>query len=320
MIKTKKLLVALQPKDIDQIDISRIPSINHCVGSNRLLGEFFATSINEELILREEFEFESFNTLCMLLRSYVVLDDFLKDSWFKENSKLFIFVSEWLDNISKQINTILFSLNSPGNIFNKYLDLSNYAYNNFSEIKLYDAITNKCIFVTLVFELDIYKNKHLINNLISFLNNYLFCLQLIDDFRDIEEDFYSPNNNNLFVTGFNINQYQFVFKNRHILLFPLLQFVIDKLKTFDKCESQIINKTLTNTIDFIKTLQNKHLHLKNDLIFSTGLHNWDNNILIKLMHKNSLSILNDNILFDLISAESVHSAGKEKKQELQLNE
>ncbi len=56
-----------------------------------------------------------------------------------------------------------------------------------------------------------------------------FCPQLIYDFHDMEEDFESSRNDNLFVAHTTQNSYQYVFDRRLVILRALIPYIIENL-------------------------------------------------------------------------------------------
>lgn len=176
--------------------------VNHCIGRNRLLGEYYG-SLFSELYDLDKIESKIVTQLCINLRSYIVIDDYMTDQniiWFEDQH--YHFFSEWLGEIEEHICLIIRALDSNSMIWRKYKEEYNIGRVKFDARKPHEAVTQKCCFLLLPFELFAEKTPRFSADCCQkFIKDYLFALQLLDDWADFDEDLGARNGNNLLHIG-----------------------------------------------------------------------------------------------------------------------
>lgn len=183
-----------------------IDLVNHCIGKNRLLGEYYG-SLFSDLYGLDNIESKIVTRLCINLRSYIVIDDYIIDQnviWFENQH--YLFLEEWLGEIEEQICFTIRALDSNSLIWEKYKEGYNIGKIKFDAGKPYEAVIQKCCFLLLPFELfSGYPPKFSVNCCQRFIKDYLFSLQLLDDWADFDEDIEAGNENNLLHIGLSID-------------------------------------------------------------------------------------------------------------------
>lgn len=242
----------------DKINGISIPSIYHCAGTDKLIGQYYGKAIFEDILCDDKQSEENVSLLGVLLRAYIVIDDFIKDNNIivKKDHTL----SKWLENIkNRSIELIEQMSNSPHDIWESYFHKYNDAYYNFDSSEMFNSITRKCFLIYIPFSLNVVTSKSRAAHTYSFMKNYLFALQLLDDFQDMEEDYCAPKNHNIFLSCIEESKIDSVITNKNILAPSLLLYIQYNLKDISKT---IKSKTILTFIrKNIKWIDNQLLKI-----------------------------------------------------------
>ena len=153
------------------------------------------------------------------------------------------------------------------------------AYDSGSELLLYELITQKCALMNLVFDLDIYQSdRAYIESLKVFFKEYLFCMQLVDDHADLEEDYFSSDNNhNLFLKGLSHEQSVFLIRNKGFYFLPLVHLIKNKILSLSQIypDAHLLNEKINETLDYLDKIANNNSHLPNSFRFNEKLSDWN---------------------------------------------
>jgi len=239
-------LVGLAPPDVEKSVIGRpIPTYSHCVGTGKLLGALLGKSIAEECEISEVLVEHNLTHLSCMLRSYIVLDDFLKDSGAK--IKNFPGVELWLSNIADRcIELISEFMPDPVNIWSRHIDIYRRAYYSFDFSQPFNSVIQKCNLIFLPFELEPVVSHSRCPRMLESMKNYLFALQLIDDFQDMEEDWQAPKNHNLFIAGLSRELVDVVMKGRSIFARALFTYIEQNMLSI---QHNLTGPTVLSAID-----------------------------------------------------------------------
>ena len=194
----EKTLSSLKPHNCPRrIEGWPIPSISHSVGTNKLLGERLGLAIYEECGLTDKKILKDFTVIGGLLRSFIVIDDFAKDHNISiENCPE---LNQWLNSIKlATISYLQPYCPSASSLWKRYEEEYHEAYYSFSATKLFESVIKKCHLIFLIFELSPICDNIKSKTLQGVLEKYLFSLQCMDDFHDMEEDLIAPRNHNIF--------------------------------------------------------------------------------------------------------------------------
>jgi len=286
-----------------------IPSFDHCIGTDKLLGEYYGQALTESLLLLDDDNCHILNKLCLFLRAYVVIDDCLKDKPVRKN--LLPLISHWLKNVEDEIIHLITKLGGKAELWEDYYKIYQRAYYSYDFSDPFQSTMNKCSFIFLPFDLPIFKkdgaNPSLIKN---FFECFLFSLQLLDDFKDMHEDRFSPRNHNLYIAKLTDKFTNLIVNHKVHLLPSILNLIkINLMKLNRIAVSNIMSIFCKKSLMWIKTyslqLQSER---KIDSYFSS-FENWkildDSNIdEIKSILFRSKEI---SFNMDQISAESMHT-------------
>jgi hypothetical protein len=231
----KETVLSRELKDIELIESTKpaelccenksLPTIAHCLGKSRLLGQFYAAAIVELLQLKPEIHVEIFHELCILLRTYVVIDDFLRDRASTEAAQK-ASLAKWLANLKLQIEGRLKIFNFAELNFEQYLADIDSAYEQADGLSDMQLVAEKCKLVFLPLSKEFFtSSEKSVTDVRKTIGEYLFLLQLVDDFADIEEDALSSINHNTFSRKIEPDKVNTVIHSREILVLPLLQHV-----------------------------------------------------------------------------------------------
>lgn len=290
--------------------ISNLPNLEHCIGKDRLLGEYYGQALSESLHLMNMNHFKNLNELCVLLRSFIVLDDYLKDKQYSLANEDYIIT--WLRNIKSRINELINELGGHFSLWGKYFKEYEQAYNFFNPSDCFNYTHRKCSFVFLPFELPIFiANEEHKSIIINFIKYFLFSLQLIDDFKDMEEDIISHKNHNLYLSKLTKPYSKKIIIIKSILLMPLLDYIrnnISKVHT-NTLSSNVLSVFYENCMDWLNINTKKFSNFQSDIKFKNSFENWEpfnektTNDLFNRFNKYDFGGYN----IDSISAESIHS-------------
>lgn len=220
-VKVAEYLSSILPADWPtSIDGHEVPSIDHCVGSGKLLGEEYGPAIADACGIRNSLYVEVLTILSSLMRTYIVLDDFMRDSGITPPASNRI--TKIIDRTGGEIRSLIASLGENSDLlWREYLDRYENACLRFSSLDIFDAVQDKCSFVFLPFEFRALRQSQNVQATKKAVRKYLFALQLLDDFHDVSEDQCNVVNHNLFLLQTNKDEWRFVTANR-VLIAPLL--------------------------------------------------------------------------------------------------
>lgn len=178
------------------------PTIDHQRGKGKLLGEYYGKFLRE--VFPAQFEhFYALDDLLVLLRTYIVLDDFIFDNrcdtltrrQIREQAEFALLKSKKILRENRVDPSIIDSTNL----------IIEQAKCSFSSTHPITSVIQKCwfVFTPLSFVSGSGELKSLVE---KFLKEYLALLQIADDFQDILEDRSAPQNHNIFDTNRAISQ------------------------------------------------------------------------------------------------------------------
>jgi len=217
-------LASLLPRGLPAaIDGHRFPGLYHCVGTDKLIGDLYGAAIVEECCLSKNVE-PTLSELSCLLRAYIVIDDFVKDCGIDINRHPVL--SLCLERIHDRCNHLVFALApKAAHLWQTYHDVYERAYREFNQAAIYNSIISKCYLIFLPFDLPQVLCSERCKIVRRAMMDYLFCLQLMDDFQDMEEDIEAPRNHNLFIAGLERDMAQRVISYRPIIIRSLFEYI-----------------------------------------------------------------------------------------------
>lgn len=223
----KQYIKALFPSSFNRIE--EFPSLSQCVGTKRLwsyrLGEAFWKD-SGKIISKLPLE-----NIAFLSRSYLVIDDFLKDE--NIDDRLYEIGSLWLKNIGTIIKREIIKAGGDPDEFDQQLRICENAFNERKLLIPENAIKNainKCEIFFNPYKLKSIALKNEVRDKrIEFLENFFTVCQILDDFCDIEEDLNKEQNHNLFMTYLSQNYHNRVLPIRKIIAPSLLKSISDFL-------------------------------------------------------------------------------------------
>ncbi|MDR3245149.1 MAG: hypothetical protein LBT50_01800 [Prevotellaceae bacterium] len=299
----EKELYALCPDEIRELyhsNLCAIPSIYHCVGTGKLLGEFYGKAICHGLNKSKQFNDNVALTSC-LTRTYIVLDDFLKDYYVEASIK--IHIKNWLRIIQDKILSLLNCISQKSLLlWNQYLKIYEEAYWYFDKNDLYKSINNKCGLLFLFFDIEeiaIIRESLCTKKSMS---DFLFCLQLLDDFQDMEEDMLSPMNHNIFLCQNKTKYHKLISNNRHIIHNQLFEYIKNILLKYSSCDNPIITKYISNSIQWLESKKIDYCS-KHKIAFASNIECFE------FRAEQILDIIDANYSYDFseIRAENIHT-------------
>ena len=282
-----------------------IPSISHCVGTGKLLGEYGGKALCQVCDIRDKKITESISLIAVFLRSFIVLDDFIRDNGLNISNIKNLQI--WLDNIKKEIIRLLSMLtNDPVGLWTKYFSIYEKSYHHFDKDNLYQSILEKCFLMFLPFELEPLQRSRKNEVLRKSMAYYLFSLQLIDDFHDMEEDLLSPKNHNLFLVSVSSEYYQDIINGKSALINAVLDYIEKNLKSLKNLNNDIINDFFSHSLSWIQKRKIEFSNLPFRVIFHDNYEEFRFNDEVV---KNLIPYLrvDHNINFEHIRAENMHT-------------
>ena len=225
MTSHEQALAALLPMDFaGELVEHQLPNLYHCVGTDKLGGAFYGKAIIEECGIQETKTEPGLSELCCLLRAFIVIDDFAKDRGINIQGQPSL--GQCLKNIQERCIELISSLapDAPS-LWAKYHQIYERTYCEFDATSLYESVINKCCLMFLPFELNPIAETERCQITHNAMKDYLFALQLMDDFQDMEEDLLAPKNHNLFVVGLEPSSASLVISSRCLIVRPLLAYV-----------------------------------------------------------------------------------------------
>jgi hypothetical protein len=293
-----------------QRDTLIAPSLKHCVGEGKLLGEHFGRAIAELFGFGHEDELANhLSKLGVLMRSFVVLDDYLKDSIVIGSNREYI--NKWIGNIELLIIQTLESIGGKGELWFKYKKKSDHAFYHFNKKKPYNSVIWKCGFIFLPLELPfINKRKERVEETKKLLSDFLFTLQLLDDFKDMEEDIISSVNHNLYLSNVRKSEAAHVVQKKHLLINPILkniQVVLGNL-TSSYRNSEIVLFHLEHANQWVRKKQKEYSDINSPLKITSPYREWEFSLkTAKLIEKTDTVYGIEAVNIQDISAEAIHT-------------
>ena len=296
------------------------PSVDHCLGTDRLFGEYFVKAIDEILEIDSRDNYLKLDELGGFVRSYIVLDDYLRDDSFSINEVESDYVSEWILAIRLQCDKIIAELGGKEDLLKNYIRTTQYFYETFTTHTLFDAVIGKCNLVWMAFEFDIYKNSDIVKKLENDLKKYLFCLQLMDDLHDIEEDVISPFNHNLFVSTASSHDVEFVLASKPIVLSIVINIVIHTLNSIHFDGADTLNEFKKKMNAHAMKVLNENDLVMNEGIYTPNIEDWsDKDFIHELKKVDNSNFQQLKLNMNSITAEAFHSGGKVDKEEKRVD-
>lgn len=279
---------------------------NHCVGTNKLLGQDYSKIFFENDIQKNNTQFESFHELCILMRSFIVIDDFIKDEnytgiYYDELRNLIL-------DIEKRCIHLIISLGETVRLWNKYKKIYETTNKKFQQNNLFESVSDKCSFLFLPFEMKIISNNGFSDDFKHFVKYFLFSLQLLDDFKDIEEDITHIKCHNLFLRNLNNGEKEWLLNNKQSLAIPLLLYIYKNIITLkdNLNKSKILIAYYNNSIQWFTNILKGNLTNNHINIFHDHFEDYC------FSHKEIKKLINEkyncsSIDYNMISAENMHS-------------
>jgi len=198
-VKTAEYLAAILPAPWpSSLGGHTTPSIEHSVGIGKLLGSDYGEALSDAFGISENEFVEQLTLLCSLMRAFIVIDDFARDHGLAATADRVIDSTK--EAIVDDIKCRIAALSSnPEALWSKYVAQYEDACAEFPRMSPYSAVGSKCAMVFLPFELDAIRGSPRLSSVRETLADYLFALQLLDDFRDMAEDQEQLVNHNLFL-------------------------------------------------------------------------------------------------------------------------
>ncbi|MEJ7623810.1 MAG: hypothetical protein WKF34_07435 [Pyrinomonadaceae bacterium] len=192
-----------------------------------MLGRNFAWAL-EECLGRSSFDVAHIRELSSLARAWLIIDDYIRDT--ELNAKARGVVHELLQRIEAEVLTTGPYLEPNFSRFwkrRKLIQENTYRQSDFTDFYSYKI--NKCSLVFLCLDLPAIRSAKNYSLFSRCLHHYFFALQLIDDFQDMQEDFRSRRNDNLFVARTTHESFRCVSDRRVIILRALVPYIIENL-------------------------------------------------------------------------------------------
>lgn len=242
------------------LNIGVLPSVEHCIGTQRFLGELGGQAITEVYSIENSEEAIALSKLAVCLRSFVVLDDFLVDT--RPSQAVSNSVHGWLNNIKDEIFDLIRLLgDNPEPLWGNHFDIYEQAFANFDREKLFESILRKCFLTFLPFELSLLRHSPNNDLFRRYVEYYLFSLQLMDDFHDMEEDMDSPHNHNLFLVSVSAASRKCVIDAKPLMVRSLIEYANHNLQSLHGLKSEIVQASLQNSLTWLSKAEQVTLHL-----------------------------------------------------------
>jgi len=216
---------------ISQLPLSA-PTFEHCVGLRRFLGGSYPDFLSEWASLSvESLMFECLGHLSMTLRSLLVLDDYCRDSGGGLDQRLDHVLLELRSLASESIEMVV-SRDVAVSLLDECERNIEHTYNELAigTVPSLSTVHGKCDYVHLPAQIiALVDNNFDLQGFRRFLRTYFFSLQLIDDFCDMEEDYNSALNHNLFLWHIEPSLAQQIISNRGALVPYLADCIMTQL-------------------------------------------------------------------------------------------
>ena len=225
----EKILLGLMPSTTGFSSYNCLPSVEHCIGKQKLLGEYYAEAMSCELGIHDFGFINKLQIIACLLRAYIVLDDYAQDSFLQRDEDDFI--RKWSQNVKHECMRLINDVGEDSeSLWKEYEHIQQSSYKSFNGDRgLYWSIINKCALIFLPFS---FRRLQIVRaaSLRRSFERYLFLLQIMDDFQDIEEDLESKNLHNIFYHLIESNQLEAFLKNRCIVASELAIYLKSKVE------------------------------------------------------------------------------------------
>lgn len=234
----KQHIKSLLPKP--NKDLTSFPSLSQCIGTKRLwssmLGKAFYIDTGGSLDL------DCLEKIAYLSRSYLVLDDYIKDEEVTKEDR--VFCIKWLLNIELCIKNCIKKLGGDQDEFVKQLVFCDNAFNIRQSGVAKDVLNNaidKCkIFFNPYKLMSINLDTDLRKKRILYLESFFKICQSLDDFCDIEEDSQKKVNQNIFMYQLSRSDHRHLFEVRSYIAPILLRsahFLLNKFSSYIENEN-----------------------------------------------------------------------------------
>ncbi|MEX1014342.1 MAG: hypothetical protein WDZ80_04245 [Candidatus Paceibacterota bacterium] len=238
-------------------ELTSFPSLSQCIGNKRMwsyrLGNAFYIDSNS-LIDRYCLEM-----IASLSRSYLVIDDFLKDE--NLNDKIIEIGENWLNAISDKIIGFINKVGGDENEFKEQIKRTNLAYKarDSDNTNLVKNSIEKCEIFFNPYKLkSISIDGSIRDNRIRFLDKYFTACQLLDDFHDIEEDLHKKINHNLLTETIDNEGRSMILKNKEKFAWAILTLIRSELnqeyEVLKDRDNKVFNHYLNFSIAWLKNI------------------------------------------------------------------
>ena len=213
------------------------PSYAHCIGLDRFLGGCFHNYISEWAVVPiEPHCLDSIAHLSVTLRGMLVLDDFRRDTAIPQQlASDCIQAHHQLRRIA--IRSIC-DVGGSSRAAQAMIDESDcviekaYSALNNGQFPTMSTVLGKCDYIRVParaahLAVDLFR----LSQFEAFLNYYFFSLQLIDDFFDMQEDYYGQLNHTLFVWNLPKDQADALINHRSLLVSYVANYIGTNLST-----------------------------------------------------------------------------------------
>ena len=244
-------LWSLAPDDI-QNGLGRgiLPSTAQCAGSGRLLGTAGGQAICEVCGIRSDDAARALSTLAVCLRAYIVLDDFLKDN--RVEDRVASATWTWLSSLQEEVFRVVTYLgDDPAPLWYEHLATHEDAFASFDSDRPYRSALRKCFLMFIPFEMKILKESPSGAVFRTYVEHYLFSLQLLDDFHDMEEDARAPRNQNLFLVSASDEHHARIMSFRPLIICSLLSYIRQDLQGLRGLNSRTVLGSFENSLEWL---------------------------------------------------------------------
>lgn len=253
-LRQQEHLLSMFPGSTD--DIERFPSLAQCVGTKRLWSDKLGLAF--WLDVEKKKELIPLENIAYLSRSYLVIDDFMKDESIDHHTR--DIGRNWLKLIKNIIKRNISRVGGDPYEFDEQLMICERSFNKRKVAIPKNAIKNsieKCEIFFNPYKLSSISLKHDVREKrIDSLERFFSVCQVLDDFCDIEEDLLKHNNHNLFTTYLSPHYCQRLLQIKSIMAPSLLKnaYIFLKSKPDESLigENPIFNFFFDHSIKWLK--------------------------------------------------------------------
>jgi len=309
MDHNQNVLLSLCPGVLpNEINGVVIPSIYHCAGTDKLIGQYYGKAIFEDILCNNTAIEEKISILSVVIRAYIVIDDFIKDNDIIVGTDHVL--QQWLINIQSYANDLISNFSDlPNEIWGTYYREYDTAYFDFDSSDMFNNIIKKCFLIYIPFSLEIINSNKRSETTYDFMKNYLFALQLLDDFQDMEEDISAPKNHNIFLSCIEPSLVNTVIDHKSIIAPGLLSFIGENLeKHTSLVKSNTILTFVKKNLVWIESQLSKIGTEHKELNFKGSFSEFNfNNIIPSFLDAVSKQKVRKTIVYKEIRAENMHT-------------